>query len=58
MSKIVEELTCPECGSEDFLKGPCGGMAVNVKCSKCGHFMNIVPLPKGKIWIVEGAEKQ
>lgn len=24
------------CGSTEFLKGPQGGLAVNLKCAKCG----------------------
>lgn len=27
---------CPECGATDsMLKGPRGGLAINIKCSKC-----------------------
>ena len=35
--------TCPDCGGKNFLKGPCGGLAVNVKCAnpKCGSKFNI-----------------
>lgn len=53
MGEVVDKLTCPDCGGEDFLEGPHGGLAVNVKCSKCGCKLNITPLPNGKIWILE-----
>jgi len=53
-SRIVDILQCPTCGGKDFLRGPVGGLAVNVKCNTCGHVMNITPLPNGKIWITLG----
>ncbi|MBA7697268.1 hypothetical protein ES703_105931 [subsurface metagenome] len=53
MSEIVDKLVCPECKSTDFLEGPHGGMAVNVKCAKCGYRLNTCPLPDGKIWITD-----
>lgn len=31
---------CPDCGSEEFYEGPCGGMCQNMKCCKCGHKFN------------------
>jgi len=53
LGEIADQLACPECGGKDFLEGPHGGMAVNVKCAKCGYKLNVVPLPNGKIWIVD-----
>ena len=50
---IVDKLICPECGNEEFLEGPHGGLAVNVKCAKCGYRLNVTPLPSGKIWITD-----
>jgi len=42
--KLMEEFLlhncCPDCGSNEFIEGPCGGMAQNVKCAKCGHWFN------------------
>jgi len=33
---IHNDLKCPECGAEyTMLQGPRGGMAINIKCSKC-----------------------
>ena len=32
---------CPDCGSENFMEGPSGGGAVNVKCRGCGHWFNL-----------------
>lgn len=31
---------CPDCGSEEFYEGPCGGLSQNVKCAGCGHWFN------------------
>ena len=31
---------CPDCGSNDWLEGPCGGLSINVKCRKCGGKFN------------------
>lgn len=36
-------IVCPDCGSEDFLKGPEGGMCTNIKCSRCGSKFNVCP---------------
>jgi hypothetical protein len=36
----LTEPACPDCGSERFFRGPCGGMSVNLKCVGCGHFWN------------------
>lgn len=39
---LLEELTCPDCGSvKELLEGPRGGLAVNVKCGKCGSKFNL-----------------
>ena len=51
-SRIVDKLVCENCGSEEFLKGARGGMAINVFCAKCNKYYNICPLPNGKIWII------
>jgi len=32
---------CPDCGSERFKEGACGGAAQNIKCSGCGHWFNM-----------------
>lgn len=32
---------CPDCGSENFMEGPSGGMSQNVKCGGCGHWFNL-----------------
>lgn len=31
---------CPDCGSEEFLQGPSGGLSVNIQCDKCKHWFN------------------
>jgi tRNA(Ile2) C34 agmatinyltransferase TiaS len=36
--------SCPDCGGEDFLEGPSGGMSVNISCEKCGTRFNLTPL--------------
>lgn len=53
MTRVIEELTCPRCGSKDFLEGPHGGSAVNIKCAKCGYWMNVTPLPRGRFWVTD-----
>ncbi len=30
------EHKCPDCGSEEFNHGPCGGEAENIRCAECG----------------------
>jgi hypothetical protein len=32
---------CPDCGCPTLYEGPTGGLSVNVKCSKCGHYFNL-----------------
>jgi transposase-like protein len=31
---------CPDCGSNDFLEGPHGGLSINFKCAKCNSEFN------------------
>jgi len=33
---------CPDCGSDKFFEGPCGGIAQNVECAGCGHKFNLM----------------
>lgn len=35
---------CVWCGNDEFLKGPTGGLSVNVKCSGCGEKFNVMPV--------------
>ena len=37
---------CVDCGCSDFLEGPSGGLATNVKCAndECGSEFNIMPM--------------
>jgi len=57
LSRIVDELVCPECGCKDFLVGPRGGLSVNIKCANCGYWMSVTAIPfgklRGKIWITD-----
>jgi len=63
MSRMVTKLKCPKCGSEKFLAGPRGGAARNIKCAKCGYWMNVTPILRlipgtdaavgGGFWIAE-----
>ncbi len=57
MPEIVDELICPGCQGKEFLLGPRGGMAVNVKCKSCGYVLNVCPLSNGDsltvYWIVD-----
>lgn len=34
---------CPDCAHERFLKGPRGGMNVNIMCAGCGAIFNVIP---------------
>jgi len=54
VSRIVsiDEFACDNCGSRDFLIGAAGGAAVNIHCSNCGKYYNVVFLSDSKIWIV------
>jgi ribosomal protein S27AE len=52
MSRVESELKCPRCGSTEFLAGPRGGAAQNVKCAKCDYGMNVARLPDGGYWII------
>src|SRR5215469_15192280 len=36
--------TCPDCGNEEWLEGPSGGMSTNIKCTKCGLWLNHTPV--------------
>lgn len=53
MSRIESTLKCPRCKGVDFLEGPRGGLAVNIKCDACGYPMTVTRLPGGKYWITE-----
>ncbi|MBA7631806.1 hypothetical protein ES703_39342 [subsurface metagenome] len=53
MTRIEDKLECPKCHSEDFLEGPHGGAAVNIKCAGCGYFMNVTRLQDGRWWITD-----
>jgi hypothetical protein len=56
VSRIVPKLVCPKCGGGNFLEGPHGGNAVNVKCSNCVYLMTVTPLPRGGFWITDEQE--
>lgn len=34
---------CPDCGKDEFLAGPCGGLCQNIKCAVCGSEFNFCP---------------
>ena len=51
---MIEELTeaevasldngkCPDCEGTRFMKGPHGGLCVNIMCAGCGAKFNVVP---------------
>ncbi len=42
MDLFLKHKVCPDCGSSNFLEGPTGGGAQNVKCSGCGHWYNCI----------------
>jgi len=37
------ELHCPDCGYTKWYDGPSGGMCINSKCGRCGHWFNLAP---------------
>jgi len=36
-------LHCPDCGCTEWYDGPSGGLSVNCKCGRCGHWFNLAP---------------
>ena len=40
-------LTCPDCGCSEWLQGPSGGAAINMKCNACESVFNVGMLPGG-----------
>ena len=40
-AKLLEEQTCPDCGSKTFYEGPSGGLAANIKCVGCDSEFNV-----------------
>jgi len=67
MSRVVKELICPKCSGKDFLAGPRGGMARNIKCANCGYWINVTVIPRiipgteqvvaGSFWITDEQEE-
>jgi hypothetical protein len=43
VKKLEGKMPKCDCGSEEFLKGPRGGMSINIKCMKCGATYNYYP---------------
>ena len=41
--ELLSFFRCPDCHEKIFLKGPEGGMSVNIKCAGCGSKFNICP---------------
>ncbi len=44
---------CPDCDGIEFLRGPEGGLCINIKCASCGACFNFCPrcavLPGGYV---------
>lgn len=40
---LLEGGICPDCGGQEFLRGPEGGCSTNIKCKRCGSEFNICP---------------
>lgn len=38
---------CPDCGGMEFLRGPSGGVAVNIKCARCQSKFNVAETETG-----------
>jgi hypothetical protein len=45
--EYLTELICPDCGGEEFLTGPQGGLSQNVMCGKCDAKFNLAPFDNG-----------
>jgi len=41
MGLFLKYNCCPDCGGEQFMEGPSGGMSTNVRCSSCKHWFNM-----------------
>ena len=41
--ELLSFFHCPDCHGPHFLKGPEGGLSVNIKCGDCGSQFNICP---------------
>ena len=50
-SHCIRGNVCPDCNGLGFLKGPEGGLCVNIKCANpdCGSRFNIGPLSAQRI---------
>lgn len=35
------ERRCPDCGADQFRRGPAGGASVNIECAGCGARFNV-----------------
>jgi hypothetical protein len=48
---LIEQLICPDCLAErEFLSGPNGGFAQNIKCAKCGLILNVIFNGRQLVW--------
>jgi transcription elongation factor Elf1 len=46
----VDQFTgCTFCGHDRFYEGPCGGLSVNLTCTRCGARFNIGCFPTGPV---------
>ena len=45
---IAVKHCCPDCGGEEFLMGPRGGLSQNIKCGGCGSEFNVAPFEDGQ----------
>ena len=51
ISKVVEELKCPECGDTEFQLKLRRGARRNIPC-RCGCVLDVARLLTGKFWII------
>ena len=38
---FAKEGRCPDCNSNAFVAGPCGGLSQNIKCNSCKSEFNV-----------------
>jgi uncharacterized protein (DUF983 family) len=52
----LSDRVCPDCGRSRFLRGPSGGLSVNVECAACGQRFNIALAPGGDLMLAQRIE--
>jgi hypothetical protein len=51
LESLVDHI-CPDCGRFDFLRGPAGGLSVNIECAACGSRFNVARI-RGEVCVAQ-----